>query len=214
MMTDRRREFLDAIEAHCPQFGVRLEEATRARLADYFELVERWSPRLHLVAPCSPTEFAVRHVLESLFALEHLPRSANVIDVGSGAGLPVIPCLVARNDLRATLFEASTKKSVFLREAINALELRDAARIVNSRFEDADAPDAEALTCRALERFTEMLPRLIEWSPTRARLLLFGGESVREGVERAALSLEAFQIPLSERRFLFVAQRAPQIVAS
>lgn len=212
-MTARRREFLDAIDAHRAQFGVRLDAETRARLADYFELVERWSTRLHLVAPCSPTEFAVRHVLESLFALEHLPRGASVIDVGSGAGLPIIPCLVARDDLRATLFEASTKKSVFLREAIAALELREVARVVNSRFEDADAPDAGALTCRALERFTEMLPRLVEWSPTRARVLLFGGESLREAVEREGLSCEAFRIPLSERRFLFVAQRTPQIVA-
>jgi 16S rRNA (guanine527-N7)-methyltransferase len=203
-MTDRRREFCDALEAHDRQFGVRLEEAMRARLADYFELVERWSARLHLVAPCAPREFAVRHVLESLVALEHLPRGASVIDVGSGAGLPVIPCLVARADLRATLFEASTKKSIFLREAVNALELRDAARVVNSRFEDADAPDADALTCRALERFTEMLPRLVEWSPPRARLLLFGGESIRNGVERMGRACESILIPESERRFLFV----------
>ncbi|MDT7542653.1 MAG: rRNA (guanine527-N7)-methyltransferase [Acidobacteriota bacterium] len=213
-MTDRRREFYSALEAHGSQFGVRLEEATRVRLADYFELVEHWNPRLHLVAPCSPNEFAVRHVLESLFALEHLPQSANVIDVGSGAGLPIVPCLVARGGLRATLFEASTKKSIFLREAIAALKLRDVARVVNSRFENADAPDAGALTCRALERFSEMLPRLFEWSPKRARLLLFGGASVREEIERAALSYEAFQIPLSERRFLFIAQRSTQHVVS
>jgi 16S rRNA (guanine527-N7)-methyltransferase len=207
-MTDRRREFCYALEAHDRQFGVRLEEAMRARLADYFELVERWSARLHLVAPCAPREFAVRHVLESLVALDHLPRGASVIDVGSGAGLPIIPCLVARAGLRATLFEASTKKSIFLREAINALGLRDAARIVNARFENADAPDADALTCRALERFAEMLPRLVAWSPPGARLLLFGGEAVREGIERAALSYEPIQIPLSERRFLFIIQRA------
>jgi 16S rRNA (guanine527-N7)-methyltransferase len=203
-MTARRREFLDALEAHRSQFGVRLDAETRARLADYFELVERWNPRLHLVAPCSPTEFAVRHVLESLFALEHLPRGASVIDVGSGAGLPIIPCLVARDDLRATLFEASTKKSIFLREAIAALELRDVARVVNSRFEDADAPDAGALTCRALERFSEMLPRLFAWSPKRARLLFFGGASLRETIGRAGRAYESILIPESEQRFLFI----------
>jgi 16S rRNA (guanine527-N7)-methyltransferase len=206
-MTERRREFLEALEAHGAEFGVRLGEETRARLADYFELVGRWNARLHLVAPCAPTEFAVRHVLESLVALEHMSSGARVIDVGSGAGLPIIPCLVARTDLRATLFEASAKKSVFLREAVSAFMLRDRATVVNSRFEDAEAPDAEALTCRALERFTETLPRLVEWSPARATLLLFGGESLREAIKRAGLSCEAFRIPLSERRFLFVSER-------
>lgn len=203
-MADRRREFTDALTTHEAPFGVRLDSETRARLADYFALVERWNARLHLVAPCTPREFAVRHVLESLFALAHLPPSAHVIDVGSGAGLPIIPCLVARADLRATLFEASTKKSVFLREAISALGLRDAARVVNSRFEETDAPDAEALTCRALERFTEMLPRLIAWSPADARLLLFGGESLGEGLGCLKLRDERYLIPASERRYLFV----------
>jgi 16S rRNA (guanine527-N7)-methyltransferase len=207
-MTVRRREFLDALKGHQAAFGVLLDDESRARLADYFDLVERWNARLHLVAPCAPREFGVRHVLESLTALKYLRQGANVIDVGSGAGLPIIPCLIARADLRATLFEASTKKSVFLREATGALNLRDEARVVNSRFEDADAPDADALTCRALERFTEMLPRLIEWSPTRARLLLFGGKSLRETIERAGLAYELILIPESEQRFLFIVNPA------
>lgn len=186
---------------------MRLDDDKRARLADYFDTVERWNARLHLVAPCSPREFALRHVLESLVATQHLTRGATFIDVGSGAGLPAIPCLIARDDLRAVLIEASTKKSVFLREVLSTLALRDAARVVNARFEDVDAPDAEALTCRALERFAEMLPRLFAWSPPRAKLLLFGGESLREEIARAGLSCEAIHIPLSERRFLFVAKR-------
>lgn len=206
-MTDRRREFIGALAAHGGSFGVRLGDDVRARLADYFELVERWNARLHLVAPCAPREFAVRHVLESLFALAYIPRAAHIVDVGTGAGLPAIPCLVAREDLRATLVEASTKKAVFLREAISALGLRDAARVVNARFEETDAPGAEIVTCRALERFIEMLPRLVAWSPTRATLLLFGGATLREEIEREALPFETVLIPESERRFLFIVRR-------
>lgn len=210
MTTDRRREFVDALASHGERFGVRLGDDARARLADYFELVERWNARLHLVAPCAPTEFAVRHVLESLFALRHVPHAARALDIGSGAGLPAIPCLVARGDLTATLVEASAKKSVFLREAVAALDLRDAARIVNARFEDTQAPDAEIVTCRALERFAETLPRLAAWSPRGATLLLFGGESLRDSIERERLSFESVLIPESERRFLFIVRRDEQ----
>jgi 16S rRNA (guanine527-N7)-methyltransferase len=206
-MMDRRQQFIDALASHGDLFGVRLDDAQVSRLADYFELVERWNARLHLVAPCAPREFAVRHVLESLFALKHISHGARIVDVGTGAGLPAIPCLVARQDLRAVLVEASTKKTIFLREATGALDLRDAASIVNARFEEMDAPDAEIVTCRALERFTEMLPRLVAWSPPRARLVLFGGASLREGIERAGLVFKSIVIPESERRFLFVIRR-------
>jgi 16S rRNA (guanine527-N7)-methyltransferase len=208
-MTDRRQQFIDALASHGDSFDVRLADAQVSRLADYFELVERWNARLHLVAPCSPREFAVRHVLESLFALKLIPHDARVVDVGTGAGLPAIPCLVVREDLRATLIEASTKKTIFLREATSALNLRDAASIVNARFEETDAPDAEIVTCRALERFTEMLPRLVAWSPSRATPVLFGGASLREEIEREGMAFESILIPESERRFLFVIRREP-----
>jgi 16S rRNA (guanine527-N7)-methyltransferase len=207
-MANQRQDFRDALAAHAEAFGVRLGESQERRLADYFELLGRWNERLHLVAPCAPAEFAVRHVLESLLALEHIPRGAGVADVGSGGGLPIIPCLVAREDLRATLYEASAKKTVFLREAVGALGLKDAARIVNARFEETVAPHVNVVTCRALERFTEMLPRLVEWSPNNARLLLFGGATLRDAIEREGLPYTPLHIPESDRRFLFVTQHA------
>src|SRR3954468_7571500 len=100
-----RGEFDKALAEHAGRFGVELGEEVRARLGDYFELVAAWNPRLHLVAPCPPTEFAERHVLESLTALPFIPDGANILDVGSGAGLPVMPCLIARTDVQAVLVE-------------------------------------------------------------------------------------------------------------
>ena len=80
-MTNQRQDFRDALDAHEEAFGVRLSEAQERRLSDYFELLGRWNERLHLVAPCAPAEFAVRHVLDSLFALGHIPEGAHVADV-------------------------------------------------------------------------------------------------------------------------------------
>ncbi|HYH87203.1 MAG TPA: RsmG family class I SAM-dependent methyltransferase [Pyrinomonadaceae bacterium] len=211
-MTERklspREEFDKALEAYAEAFGVRMCEETRARLGEYFELVSVWNPRLHLVAPCSPSEFAVRHVLESLLALPFLGEGATVVDVGSGAGLPIIPLLIVRADLKAVLVEASRKKSVFLREALSRLGRSEAARVVSERFETIEPPAAQFLTCRALERFTEVLPALLAWASRVPVLLLFGGEGLRERLELAGLSFEAIRVPESERRFLFVVKRA------
>lgn len=205
-MTKQRGEFIDALDEHAAAFGARPDAAARERLADYFDLVGRWNARLHLVAPCPPEEFAVRHVLESLFAAQHLGEGARFADIGSGAGLPAIPCLVARGDLSATLVEASAKKCVFLREAAAALDLRERVRVINSRFETTPAPPADAVTCRALERFAELLPNILDWSPPAARLLLFGGPAIGRAIERAGRSFDPVHVPESEQRFLFVIQ--------
>lgn len=204
-----RDEFDKALAENSAAFGVELDDGARSRLCDYFEAVARWNGLLHLVAPCAPAEFATRHVLESLVALPHLARGAGVVDVGSGSGLPAIPCLVARADLSATLVESSQKKAVFLRETLRELSLGERARVAAERFEKVAPPRADALTCRALERFTEVLPALVEWASGVELLLLFGGESLRERLERLPVRFEQTLIPTSERRFLFVVRRGP-----
>lgn len=202
-----RDEFDKALAENSSVFGVELDERVRARLGDYFEAVARWNARLHLVAPCAPAEFATRHVLESLVALPYLSKGAAFVDVGSGAGLPAIPCLVAREDLSATLVESSQKKAVFLRETLRELSLSERARVAAQRFEKVTPPRADALTCRALERFTEVLPALVQWASGVPLLLLFGGETLRERLEKLPVNFEQTLIPTSERRFLFVVRR-------
>lgn len=200
-------EFAGALAAEAGAFGAELDGAALARLVAYFEILTAWNARLHLVAPCSPREFAVRHVLESLLALPYLAAGARVADVGSGGGLPAVPCLAAREDLSAVLFESSAKKAVFLREALRAVGVSARARVVAERFEQTNAPEADAVTCRALERFAETLPRLVAWSPPGATLLFFGGDKIRGALELAGLAFEPVRVPLSEQRFLFVARR-------
>jgi 16S rRNA (guanine527-N7)-methyltransferase len=204
-------EFASAIKEYAPRYEVRLTAHDIARLGEYYEQVMAWNARLHLVAPCSPAEFATRHVLESLLTLAHLPAEAHVADVGSGAGLPILPCMIVRPGLRATLLESSPKKAVFLREALRRVGAHERANVINERFEKTPALAADFVTCRALDRFTEMLPKLIEWSKPASTLLLFGGESLREQLEKAALVYKAVHIPESERRFLFIVNKDSKV---
>lgn len=203
----RADEFSNALKEYAPRYDVQLTDAEIARLREYYEQVMAWNTRLHLVAPCSAAEFATRHVLESLLALAHLSDGAHVADVGSGAGLPIIPCLVVRPDLSATLIESSPKKAVFLREALRRVVAESKTVVIAERFEKTSVPEADFVTCRALDRFTEMFPKIIEWSPHASTLLLFGGESLREQIEKTALSYNVISIPESERRFLFIIKR-------
>lgn len=200
-------EFDKALAERAPDFGVTLTDEDRARLRAYFELVSAWNPRLHLVAPCPPAEFATRHVLESLLALPFLEGGGTLVDVGSGAGLPAVPCLVMRPDLRASLFESSQKKAVFLREALRRVGRQGAASVVARRFEETEPPAADLLTCRAIERFNEILPDLLSWASAVRTLLLFGGERLRAGIESAALPFQTVRVPGTERSFLFVVRR-------
>jgi len=208
---DQLNEFRNALKLNAATYGVSLDANTLDALSKYFELLSTWNARLHLVAPTSPREFATRHVLESLMLLNHLAQGAAVADIGSGAGLPIIPCLITRPDVRAVLIEASPKKAVFLNEALRGVASAAVSgagvgrvRVMAERFENIPAPEVDYITCRALERFEEMLPTLLAWAPASSTLLLFGGEGLEERIEAAGVGSKRFLIPNSERRFLFV----------
>jgi len=206
-MTTQIERFGQALRKHAGDFAFHLKDREVSRLSTFYGLLLKWNSQLHLVAPCSPEDFATRHILESLFLLQHVSQEARVVDVGSGAGLPIIPCLIMRDDLRATLIESSGKKAVFLHEALRQVTSSRPPRVIVTRFEETAAPDADFVTCRAIDRFQQVLPKLIDWAPASSTLLLFVGRSLRAQIESLLPSAHAEQIPGSEQRFLIVAKR-------
>lgn len=203
MSSTPREEFIAAIGTHQGSFGFDLGSDVISRLADHFELVTEHNPLLHLTGPSTPEEFAVRHVLESLTMLDFLPEGSRFADVGSGAGFPAIPCLIAREDLRSVLIESKEKKANFLKAAIEKLELNARATVVARQFAELQRPNVTHVTCRALDRFTQHLPRLAKWSGNKT-LLFFGGPALRVEMERLGLTIEERLMPMSEQRYLFL----------
>ena len=196
-------EFAASLRANAPDYDIELSEEALQQLTAYYQIINTWNPRLHLVAPCSADEFARRHILESLLLLRHLPNGTRIVDIGSGAGLPSIPCLITREDLSAVLIESAKRKAIFLREALALVGKTGVTDVIAQRFEDVEPPAAQFITARAVERFAEILPRLIDWAPRPSTLLLFGGSGLKETFKALGLRYEEMLIPNSERRFLF-----------
>jgi 16S rRNA (guanine527-N7)-methyltransferase len=205
-------KFRKTLVAEAATYDVVLPVPALDGLAKYYEVLNVWNSRVHLVAPCSPEEFATRHVLESLVLLKHLPLNANVAEVGAGGGLPIIPCLIVRPDIRAVLIEAAQKKAVFLREALNQTGTSARASVINERFKSVAMPSVDFITCRALERFEEMLTHLLEWAPDGATLLLFGAKRLGTKLESLGFNSSAELLPKSTGRFLYVVHK-PQASA-
>jgi 16S rRNA (guanine(527)-N(7))-methyltransferase RsmG len=201
-----RNEFISALQANQEAFGLTLADDAIERLANYYELIQEHNPILHLVAPMSAEEFAIRHILESLTLLEHLPAGARFADVGTGGGLPSLPCLLVRGDLKAVMIESKEKKTKFLDIAVEKLGLEGGAQVVNKQFQEVDPGNCESITCRALDKFTEKLPGLLKWKKRR-QLLLFGGPNLRNELLKHKLAFVEKLMPMSEQRYLFILNR-------
>jgi 16S rRNA (guanine527-N7)-methyltransferase len=74
-------------------------------------------------------------VEDSLSLLGHLGSAGNLVDVGSGGGMPGIPLKIARPALRVTLIESDQRKAAFLSHAAATLGLD--LEVAPVRAEDA-----------------------------------------------------------------------------
>jgi 16S rRNA (guanine527-N7)-methyltransferase len=96
---------------------VPVSRETLARLEAYAELLTRWSERINLVGRDTLPDLWRRHILDSAQLHPFIPSSAqNLIDLGSGAGLPGL-VLAILGVPGVELVEADSRKVAFLREA-------------------------------------------------------------------------------------------------
>jgi 16S rRNA (guanine527-N7)-methyltransferase len=114
--------------------GITLPEETQQRLLGYLALLAKWNKVHNLTAVRDPEEMVKLHLLDSLAVLPHL-RTGNLLDVGSGAGLPGIPIALARPELKVVVLDSSHKKATFLRQAKGELGL-DNLDVVCARVEE------------------------------------------------------------------------------
>jgi len=111
-----------------------LEGVALDRMVRYAELLETWSARHNLVSFGDRRELVERHVVDALSGVRLLEGRGTLIDIGSGAGLPGVPLLVARPSWRGVLVEPRQKRWAFLKLVIRELGLD--AEVVDRRYED------------------------------------------------------------------------------
>lgn len=140
-----------------------------------------------LIGPREVPRLWDRHVLNCAVVVPRVPEHASVADVGSGAGLPGLVWAIARPDLHVTLIEPLLRRTVFLEEAVAALEL-DQVRVLRARAEDVDET-FDVVTARAVAP----LERLAAWCLPLVRpggvLLALKGRTAKEEVASSRVSL-------------------------
>ena len=133
-----------------------LSADVRARLLAYLELIHKWNRVYNLTAVRDADRMLAHHVLDSLAVVPHI-EGKQVLDVGSGAGLPGIPLALALPQSKITLLESNHKKATFLKQATIELAL-SGVDVVNERAETWAAPGQfDVVISRALADLGEFV---------------------------------------------------------
>ncbi len=107
------------------------------RIEEFYELLMEKNRVMDLTNITEPREVALRHMADSLYILKYFNiEGKKVIDIGTGAGFPAMPLLMAVPNLEITMLDSTGKRMDFIREAIKKI---------------GDCPNATVVTARAEE---------------------------------------------------------------
>lgn len=126
----------DQLKKYLAEARVTVSEGQIAALLDHLRMVLETNRQHNLTAIRDPSDALRLHTIDSLMALDSLPRAANrLADIGSGQGYPAIPLAIINPSMRVTMIESTARKAQFLRDVICELGISDRVTVLNSRAE-------------------------------------------------------------------------------
>lgn len=163
-------------DAAAAVFGTRLDLAKR-----YAELLAGAGVERGILGPHEIDRLWERHLLNSAAVTELVNPGERVVDIGSGAGLPGIPMVLAQPGLHTVLVEPLLRRSEFLTAVVAELGL--AVDVVRGRAEDPAVREGVGGSDAVVSRAVAALDKLTRWS---LPLLRPGGLMLAVKGERAA----------------------------
>jgi 16S rRNA (guanine527-N7)-methyltransferase len=133
----------------------------------YAAELKKWNSKVNLTAITKDKEIAIKHFIDSLSLAPYLSAGDRLLDIGSGAGLPVIPLKIIKPDIEMVSVDAVAKKIHFQRHVIRILNLQN-MEALHARIEELHKTDSHSfsvITSRAftrLDRFVALAAPLLK----------------------------------------------------
>ncbi len=147
-----------SLSAAVANYQIELPTAQVALLARYCELLWDWNTKINLTRHTDYEKFVTRDLVDSLAFARFLEPNEEVLDVGTGGGVPGVVLAIVRDDLKVSLAESVGKKAKAVADIVEQLGLP--TPVFNGRVEDVLTQRRfDTLVVRAVAR----LRKLLEW---------------------------------------------------
>lgn len=156
----------------------------------YTELLLDWNEKINLTAITEEEQIAIKHYLDSLSILKavDLEKGAKCIDIGTGAGFPSVPLMIARDDLSFTLLDSLNKRLNFL--AVLCEKLNLSPELVHTRAEDGGRnkkmrESFDYAFSRAVAELNVLVEYCLPYVKIGGKLIAMKGPSLEDEIQNA-----------------------------
>ena len=125
----------NSVEELFSQCGLTLTPSLYTMLDQYAIFLVKCNEMINLTSIVEPNEIIIKHFIDSIVISNMIciPENAKVIDVGTGAGFPLLPLKLYRPDISICLLDSQLKRVKFLQDLTYLLRVD--AEIVHDRAE-------------------------------------------------------------------------------
>ncbi|MEJ6069117.1 16S rRNA (guanine(527)-N(7))-methyltransferase RsmG [Psychrobacter sp. 16-Bac2893] len=145
------------------ELGLTLSAQQQRSLLLYLDQLLLWNKAYNLTAITDPVEALIKHVIDCLAIITHLP-SGSLLDIGTGAGLPAVIIAICQPERSCTALDSNQKKIRFIKQVSSELGLSNMQPIA-SRIEAHEA-SYDVVTSRAFASLIDFVavaePRLAD----------------------------------------------------
>ena len=145
------------------ELGLTLSAQQQRSLLLYLDQLLLWNKAYNLTAITDPVDALIKHVIDCLAIITHLP-SGSLLDIGTGAGLPAVIIAICQPERSCTALDSNQKKIRFIKQISSELGLSNMDPIA-SRIEAHEA-SYDVVTSRAFASLIDFVavaqPRLAD----------------------------------------------------
>lgn len=151
-----------ALERTAAALGLPATAAQWDTLLGYLALLQRWNATYNLTAVRDQAQMLTQHLADCLAVVGPVQRqiggagNGQVLDVGSGGGLPGVVLATLLPALTVTCVDAVGKKVAFVRQVAAELRLPN-LRAEHARVEQLKAPLADLIVSRAFASLADFV---------------------------------------------------------
>ncbi len=177
----------------------------------YLAALVKWNQAFNLTAVRDPLAMVDKHLLDSLSILPHI-GDGDLIDIGTGAGLPGVILAIVRPELNVTVLDSNSKKTRFITQFKAANSLKNLT-VVTARCEQHQGQYLQ-ICSRAFASLQDMVAGTEQLLASNGRWLAMKGHIPEEEIASLASTIRleaapALRVPFAaEARHLVCLTRA------
>lgn len=169
----------DTLAAALARHAIVLPAEQVAQLAGYCQLLWDWNEKINLTRHTTYEKFVTRDLADTLQLAGLVNPQEEILDVGSGGGVPGLTLAIVRPDLEVTLSDSTGKKTRVLEDMVKKLKLH--VPVFNARTESLlEDTRWDALTIRAVGPLWQLLTWFRPHWKSINRLLVIKGPKWKE----------------------------------